>query len=392
MERNILLADMNSFFASVHQAIDPTIRELPVIVAGDPAKRHGIVLAASYQAKGKGVKTGMPVWQAKLACPEGIFLKPEYRLYVEFSTRILNIMREFTPQVEPFSIDEAFMDITSCLYLSDSPTEVALQLKQRIRSEVGVLCSAGLGPNKLLAKMAAGLQKPDGLTALSTEDVPVRLWPLPVRKLFGVGPRYERHLHRLNIHTIGDLARFPRELLKKRFGVVGEVLWWCANGRDSSPVNPHSLEHSKSMGQQVTLPRDYCSPELKVVIMELSEIVSRRVRQGGYVGRTVVLTLKDHNFNCLSRMLSLGEYTNLTEDIYRAGAALLEQHWSPWLRTRMVGVALTNLISLKHEQIDLFGEKEKLRRAARACDLVRDRFGEKSIKRAVSLTDAGVLL
>ncbi len=391
MERAILLADMNSFFASVHQALDPALKGRPVIVGGDPAKRHGVVLAASYEAKARGVKTGITVYEARKLCPEGVFLKPQHNLYVNFSTRILGIMRDFTPLVEPFSIDEAFLDVTGCHKLFGSPVEIALALKKRIRDEVGVTCSIGIGPNKLLAKMAAELQKPDGLTVLGYEDVSARLWPLPVRELFGVGPRYERHLRLLNIHTIGDLANFPVKILKMRFGVYGEVLWRCANGIDESPVDPHSLDRVKSVGQQITLPRDYRRfAEIKVVILELVEKVAERVRSGGYAGKTVVLSLKDASFAYLSRMKTLRAHTDLAADIYRAAVDLLARHWPEGWPVRMVGVTLAGLILKPAEQLTLFGEREKWGRAERACDYIRNRFGERAIFRASSLTEAGV--
>lgn len=392
MKRTILLADMNSFFASVHQALNPKLQNKPVIVGGDPATRHGIVLAASYEAKAFGVKTGMALWKAEHLCPGAVFIRPQHHLYIEFSTRILRVMREFSPLVEPFSIDEAFVDITGCEKLFGSPVDTAKKLKQRIKNKAGVSCSVGIGPNKLLAKMAAGMEKPDGLTVLNKEDVPAKLWPLPVRKLFGVGPRYEHHLHLLNIRTIGDLATYPPSALKRRFGIVREVLWLCANGIDTSPVDPHSLDKVKSMGQQITLPRDYRkSSEVKTVILELAEMIGYRVRSAGYAGKTIILTLKDHNFNCFSRMKSLQEYTDLSEDIYRGAAELLDKHWVPFIPVRMVGVTLANLINDSFLQIDVLGKREKLERLARACDCIRDRYGEKSLKRAASLLEAGVL-
>ena len=391
MPRTIFLADMNAFYASVHQALDPALKGRPVIVGGDPQKRHGVVLAASYEAKAKGVKTGMTVYEAERLCPEGVFFKPQHHLYLSFSVRILNIMRGFTPLVEPFSIDEAFLDVTGCEKLFGPPVEIAKKLKKRIREETGVACSIGVGPNKLLAKMAAGLQKPDGLTVLDFKDVPSRLWPLPVRELFGVGPRYEHHLKLFNIHTIGDLARFPVKILKKRFGVYGEVLWRCANGIDESPVDPDSLERVKSVGHQITLPRDYRThEEIRVVILELSDLVAERARSGGYAGRVVALSLKDAHFAWLSRMKTLPERTDLARDIYRAAGELLERHWPDGWPVRMVGVSLGGFIPVKMEQPTLFGEREKIRRSERACDRIRSRFGERSVFRAASLTKAGV--
>lgn len=387
MDRAILLADMNSFFASVHQALDPKLRGKPVIVAGDPEKRHGIVLTASYEAKSKGVKTGMVVWEARQRCPEGVFVKPQYHLYVDFSSRILSIMNDFTPQVEPFSIDEAFMDVTGSQKLFGSPVDMARQLKERIRQEIGITCSVGVGPNKLLAKMAADLQKPDGLIVMYRKDMPALLWPLPIGKLFGVGYRYEQHLRKLNIHTIGELAKYPAPILKKKFGLYGETLWLSANGIDSSPVDPDSLNQVKSIGQQITLPRDYRGNEIKVVILELADLVAYRVRSGEYQGKTVSLSLKDTNFCWLSRMRTLRKPTNLAADISAAAFDLLQKHWSPRWPVRLVGVTLANLFPSKVEQAELFGNREKIRGIEKACDQVRDRYGKTAVFRAVSLKE-----
>ena len=387
MNRAILLADMNSFFASVHQALDPELQGKAVIVAGDPEKRHGIVLAASFEAKKRGIKTGMGVWEARQRCPEGIFIKPQYHLYVDFSSRVLQIMGDFTPLVEPFSIDEAFMDVTGSQKLFGSPVEIAKQLKERIRREIGITCSIGIGHNKLLAKMAAGLQKPDGLTVITRENIPHLLWPLPVRELFGVGPRYEQHLHKLNIYTIGDLARYPAAILKKKIGLYGEILWLTDYGIDSSPVDPDSLNRVKSIGQQITLPRDYKGNEIKVVILELADLVAHRVRAGGYLGRTVSLTLKDTNFCWLSRMQTLKRPTDLAADISAAAFDLLQKHWSPHWPVRMVGVSLANLFPSQLEQTELFGNRKKLRGIEKACDQVRERYGRTAVFRAVSLKE-----
>jgi DNA polymerase-4 len=387
----ILLADMNAFYASVHQAMDPRLKGKPVIVGGDPAKRHGIVLAASYEAKAWGIKTGMAVGEARDLCPEGTFLKPAYSHYVDFSTRIVRIMKDFSPLVEPFSIDEAFLDVSGCGNLFGSSPEIALQLKNRIKDEVGVLCSVGVGPNKLLAKMAAGMQKPDGLTVLDLPDVPAKMWPLPVRELFGVGSRLEKRLRDLNIRTIGDLAAYPLPVLQKRFGLVGHVLHLSANGLDYSPVDPRSLERVKSIGHQITLSRDYYGYDvIEVVILELCEIVCRRVRLGGYSGRTVNLTLKDVEFLWISRARTLPQPTACAVDVYRVAVELLHRHWPSWKPVRMIGVSLGGLVKNAPEQMDLFGEKERTRRLHAACDWIKDRFGEQSILRAVSLTPAGV--
>lgn len=392
MGRVVALTDMNSFFASCHQAVHPELAGKEVIVAGDPQKRTGIVLAASYPAKARGVKTGMALWEAKKICPDGHFFKPVYSLYVDFSTRILRIMKDFTDLVEPFSIDEAFIDLTGITRLFGAPREVAVKLKERIHTEVGVHCSVGIGPNKLAAKMAAGVRKPNGLTVLEDlEDFKKIFWPAPVRKLFGIGSRYEKHLRYYNILTIGDLANFPVEVLKRRWGKNGEMLWYCANGIDNSPVLPGTLEISKSIGQQRTLPRDLRGfVEIKVIILELCEMVARRVRQGGYMGRTVFLTLRDAELCFLSRSMSMPDCTDLPDDLYHTACRLLHAHWEESRPVRLVGVALCGLVKKGHEQYDLFGAKERQAKLAKACDAIRDRFGEKAILRGVSLTGVSI--
>lgn len=389
MGRIIALADMNSYFASCHQAENPSLEGREVVVAGDPERRTGIVLACSYPCKAKGVKAGMALWEAKRLCPGAAYFKPRYSLYVDYSTRILKIMRDFTDLVEPFSIDEAFMDLTGVTHLFGPPLEIAVKIKKRIRSEVGVFCSIGIGPNKLIAKMAAGLKKPDAITMLeAVEDYRKAFYDKPVRELFGVGSRYERHLRYFNIHTIGDLASFPVEVLKKRWGKNGETLWYCARGIDYSPVTPTSLDISKSVGQQRTLPHDIQGfKKIKVIILELSEMVSRRVRQGGYVGRTVFLTLRDAQFNFLSRAMSINDHTDLPDEIYRTACNLLARHWDESWPVRLVGVTLGNLVRMEYKQFDLFGWKERREKLVKACDAIKDRFGETAIFRGISLTE-----
>jgi DNA polymerase-4 len=391
-EKIILLVDINSFFASVHQALDPTLQNKPVIVCGDQAKRHGIVLAASYEAKRPyGVKTGMTVNEARNLCPHGIFVTPQYSNYFSFSSRIINILRDFSPLVEPFSIDEAFLDISGCLGLSGSPVEIARKIKKRIKKEVGVTSSIGIGPNKLLAKMACGLQKPNGLTVVNKEDVPLKIWPLPARELFGVGSRYEKHLQNLNIKTIGQLAKYPMDILASKFGIMGEILHLSANGIDHSPVSPDSLEQAKSVGNQITLPRDYRGfKEVKVVILELAEHVCYRARMINCSGKTVSLTLRDHYLITKNHSITMPQPSNITSEVYQAAVNLMEKHWSSSIKIRSVGVALSNLTTDSNRQLDLVSNVLRQEKLEKACDAIKNRWGYDAIKRAVSLTDLGV--
>lgn len=392
----ILLCDANSFFASCHIALNPGLADKPLVVGGDPQRRHGIVLAANYIAKGEyGIKTGMGVWEARARLgDQGVFVVPQHHIYVDFSLRILRVARRFTDRLEPFSIDEFWADVsnTRAVHQTESTEEIAWRLQQAILKETGIPTSVGVSANKLLAKQAAGMKKPLGITVLDPGDVPDRLWPLPVRELFGVGSRLEKRLRVLNIHTIGDLANYPEGILKQRFGLIGLVLRNSANGLDYSPVDPFSLEDVKSIGHQITLPRDYQGYEdVQAVIMELSDIVSRRVRVGGFMGRTVGLTLKDTDFKWLHRTRTLAHYTDLPEAIYETAVRLLHRHWPRWKPVRMVGITLSKLVKKDCEQLDLFGRVEKQRKLVDAVDKIRDRFGEQSILKGVSLTGAGVV-
>ncbi|CCO09056.1 DNA polymerase IV [Desulforamulus hydrothermalis] len=392
MSRTILLCDMNSFYASVHQAMDAGLRGRPVIVAGDPANRTGIVLAASYEAKQPyGIKTGMLVTEAKALCPRAVFVAPAHRHYVAFASRINNILRDFSDLVEPFSIDESFLDVTGCLKLFGSPQEIARQIQRRINQEVGVGVNIGIGPSKLVAKMAAEMEKPNKIITLTREDWPHKVWPLPVKELFGVGTRIGKWLNQIGVQTIGQLAALPVALLKKRYGLVGEVLHYAAHGIDHSPVDPGSMEVIKSVGNQITLPRDYRGyDQIKVVIMELAEEVTWRARKAGYLGNRVSLTIRTPDFYTETHARVLPAYTDITGEVYEMAVFLLKKHWSEDVKARLVGLTLAGLVSRQEKQLDLLCRREKQEKIDRAADLIRSRWGQHSIKRAVSLTDSGV--
>lgn len=391
-KRVVLLADMNAFYASVEQALNPSLRNRPVIVCGDPSRRHGIVLAASYEAKEYGVETGMAVFEAKKLCPPAELVPPRMATYLRVSAQIVDILNQFSPLVEPFSVDEAFVELTGCEKLFGEGAEAARCIKERIFRETGIRCSIGVGPNKLLAKMAAEMEKPNGLTILTQDDVPKRLWPLPVIRLFGVGPRISRHLKRMGIRTIGDLAQADPALLKRRFGIIGQVLHQSARGIDPSPVDPRSLDKNQSIGHQFTLPRDYTEEsDIRTVLRELAEEVAARARKAGYAGRTISLTLKSFDFGSTHRSLTISEPTNIGRKLFDAAEVLLRRHWDH-RPIRLIGITLSNLSSDRKMQLDLFGKKEKEQRLAETIDILRNRFGPTSILLARSLTGASVFV
>ncbi|MGB9813356.1 MAG: DNA polymerase IV [Thermovenabulum sp.] len=378
---NIIHVDMNAFYASCHQAKDPSLKGKPVIVAGDPKKRNGIVLTASYEARAYGVKTAMPNFQAKKLCKNAVFLKPDYILYVKMSERVMDILRRFTPIVEVFSIDEAWLDVSGCERLFGEPIEIAEKIQKVIKEELGLPCSIGISCNKILAKMASDLKKPMGITVLYPEEVPEVIWPLPVEELYGVGKRMADKLNSMNIKTIGDLANIPVEFLEAAFGVIGRQLYLWANGIDESPVDPGFTKGEKSMGHSITLPKDITTfEEARAVLLSLSEQVGRRVRKKNFVGRVVTLTMRDDSFLTKTRSATI-PYTNTTEDIYKTAKKLLESNWDGKTPLRLLGVSLSGL-TRDFEQISLFPHDEKLRKLNKVIDKIKDRFGENAVYRA----------
>lgn len=393
-KRVIMLVDMNAFYASVHQALDPSLQGKPVIVAGDPAKRHGIVLAKSYECKKYGkITTGMPNWAAKAIIPHAIFVEPQMELYVKYSSFIHEILYSFTPLVEQFSIDECFLDVTGCEKLFGTPLEIAQKIQEKILKEARIPCSIGIGANKLCAKQAANFHKPLGISTLWPEEVKEKLWPLPVRELFGIGPRLERKMHLLNIKTIGQLANFDPKILKERFGMVGIYLWRSANGWDDSPVDPHALDTAKSIGHQLTLPRDYEGyEEISTAILDICELVGMRVRAGNYVGRTVSLSLRDKDLIFYSWSRTLNQPTDLTEEIYQGALSLLKDFWPPWKPVRLVGVSLSNLTRKTFSQLECFNQREKLGKLHATIDALRQAYGKNAVIRARTLFPEGIYL
>jgi DNA polymerase-4 len=259
-ERTILLADCQSFYASVEKAARPEYADRPVIVAGDPSRRTGIVLAACPLAKQSGIVTGERLGEALAKCPGVVVVQPRMQEYIRVSLQITSIFESFTDLVEPYSIDEQFLDVTGSTALFGDAVAIARKIQDRVYQETGVRTRIGISGNKVLAKMACDnfAKKNDtGICVLRKSELASTLWPLPVNKMYMVGSRMMRHLIRMGIHTIGDLARTPLSRLKARWGINGEVLWRIANGMDDSPVDPGTHRGQRAIGHQMTLPRDY---------------------------------------------------------------------------------------------------------------------------------------
>lgn len=378
---NIIHIDMNAFYASCHQAVNPALRGRPVLVAGDPKKRSGIVLTASYEARKFGVKTAMPNWQARKLCPHAIFIKPDYRLYVDFSDRFLEILNQYTPVVERYSIDEAWMDVSGCENLFGPCTDIARIIQQRIWEELNLPCSLGISSNKLLSKMASNMKKPRGLTVLNPENIPEKIWPLPIGELIGIGRNMANHLEKMNIKTIGDLARMPVEILEDKFGIRGRCLHDRARGIDNSPVNPTSHESAKSIGHSTTLPKDLDDiRHIQQVLLGLAELVGKRIRQEGYVGKTVTVIIRKSDFTTVTRSRTINP-TNLTEDIYINALKIFEKYWDRTSKIRLLGISLSNL-QKNIRQLSFLERNNKLEKLNYVIDDIQNRFGYNAIFRA----------
>jgi DNA polymerase IV len=385
--RVVLHVDMDAFFASVEQLFNPRLRGLPVMVCGSTEGR-GVVSTASYEARPFGVRSGMPVREARRLCPHGTFVEGDPTKYVHVSIQVLGILRAASPTVEPFSIDEAFLEVTGMVRTRREMLALAARIQRRIRVELRLGASVGIGPNKFVAKMASGLHKPEGLACLSREDFRRHFGPLPVRELWGVGEATGLALNALGIRTVADLAAAPRELLAGTFGVVGPGLRLVAQGEDDSPVVPYDqTPDAKSIGHEHTLARDESDPEkLRAHLLRLSDQVGRRARSQGFAGRVVVIKVRRADFTTHQAQSRLGRWVSGGLDIYRAARALFERLRGPApgaIPVRLLGVSLGELARLAPDpQRLLFPAEERSRIMVEAMDALRDRLGENCLVRA----------
>lgn len=389
--RVIIHLDMNAFYCSVHEAEQPeNYKDKPTAVAGSVELRKGIVVTCSYAARRMGVKTGMTVRQAMKQCPSLILIQPDFDLYRKYSRGFMAIARQYTPLVESVSIDECYMDITGSK-LFGTPLEIAESLQKRIQTEWSLPCSIGLAPNKLLAKMASDMKKPNGLTVLRIRDVPRLLWDKPCDTLFGIGRKTAEKLTKMNIRTIGQLAQTDEQLLIKHFGVVGSWMKSAAHGMDHSVVNANR-ELNKSIGHTTTLPSDIVAKEdAHRVLLNLSDQTCRRLRRQKLVALTVQITVRRQDMTTINRSHTLSAPTDTTDIVYREACRLFDRHWKHGEPVRLLGVTLQNLSLIDETamQLDLFSYEEQPKKEAltKAMDRLRDKFGEDAVLTAGMLGD-----
>jgi len=386
MQRVVFLVDMNAFFISCEMTRNDSLVGIPAAVAGDPKKRSGIILAANYEARSYGVKTTMVLHQALKLCPKLILVPPDHHFYQKKSEEVMALLSNYTPVLEQNSIDEAWLDMTGTEGLFGNPLKAAKRIMDEIKDRLGLPCSIGIAENKFLSKMAAEMKKPLGVTELWKRDIPTKLWPLPVKEMYGVGAKTAEKLNRMGIKTIGDLARSDVNLIDRAFGKGGCEIHLHANGIDDSPVLAREDDDMKSIGRSTTLPEDISDVEkAKLVLMELADDIGMTARRHDKKGRTVHITLKYSDFRVVTKQATIPA-TCTTREIYQAGCSLLEQNWNQFHPVRLIGISLSGF----HEdgclsQPSLFDQmesksaKDKSKQIDEVMDKIRSRHGTETI-------------
>lgn len=384
MEKIILCIDMDAFFASVEQQVNPRLRGKPIAVIGSGART--VVTTRSYEARKYGVKTGMNIYEARQLCPHLILVVGDNERYTHTCIELEKVYRRFTPDVEVYSIDEAFLDITTTHHLFGGPVAIGAEIKKCIREVFGISCTVGIAPTFLLAKLASDLSKPDGLRWIRAMDAPSVLEDIPVKELWGIGSRTAENLASLGIRTCGELGRAPVSLLRNRFGIIGETLKDMGRGLCNRSLVTRE-EDPKSIGHSITLPRDIMDrKEIESTLLKLCEMVGRRARKYGFMGRTVSLTLRYPDFETFTRQNTLSCPTNDTRSIYDRSLEILN---GVRLRdsVRLLGVCLSHLVQ-DRDQMYLLADVEKQRSLLRAMDAINDKYGEFKIMHASYLKQA----
>jgi len=390
----IFHVDANSAFLSwtaVHklkvlgEKVD--LREIPSVVAGEKESRHSIILAKSVPAKKYGIQTGEPLFLALEKCPDLTVVPPNYGLYVEASRHFVEILRQFSPKVEQYSIDEAWVDMTGTERLFGSALLAAEAMRRRIREELGFTVNIGISSNKILAKMAGDLEKPDKVHTIFPEEMPAKMWPLPVRDLFLVGSATEAKLKRMGIYTIGDLANADIHILEKKLGKHGQTIWHYANGRCADGVIAQPVDN-KGYGNSVTTPDDVTTAEqAHRVLLSLCETVASRMRRDGMCGSCICIHLRTNAFQHFSHQSKLTGATNITAEIFSQACRVFEEAWDGVTPLRLLGVQMTQLSKEPYQQFDLFSgvtpeQYERKLRLDETVDALRDKYGEAVIRRA----------
>lgn len=391
--RTILHSDCNGFFASVECLYNPKLRDKPVAVCGDTDKRHGIILAKNEIAKKYNVKTGEPIWQALKKCPELVTAPAHYDRYIRFSKLCREIYSDYTDNIEPFGLDEAWLDVTGSSLVYGSGEEIAQEIRHRIKKELGITVSIGVSFNKIFAKLGSDYKKPDAVTVITKENYKQLVWKLKASDLLYVGRATEKKLKQLGIFTIGDLANFPLSLLRKNFGKWADILYSFSNGLDFSPVmKSDEVSAVKSIGNSTTAIRDLENFEdAKIIFMVLCDSVSRRMREQGYRTKNVSISVRNTELSTFTRQRKLKRSTNLTSDILNTSMELFRENYSFEKNIRSLGVSVSDFEpDTLPLQTSIFMDESDIMRCEQldsTIDIIKNRFGSFSINPAKLMFD-----
>ncbi len=392
MEKVILHIDCNKFYASVECLHHPELRDKPVAVGGSAESRHGIILTKNEFASKYGLTVGEPLWKARQKCPDLIVVPPNFPLYVRFSKMARRIYEDYSDYIEPFGLDESWIDVTGDRRGGEN---IALEIKERIKAELGITVSIGVSFNKVFAKFGSDYKKPDAVTVINKDNYKDIVWKSPCSDLLLVGPATTRKLNSYGIYTIGDLAQTDTKFLKSVLGKNGELIHNFANGLDNSPVSHKDDERAvKSIGNSTTTPRDMVNnDDVKAVVTVLGESVARRMREQGLKGKTVTISVRDKNLYSFTRQCKLSSSTDVSIEIINKAMTIFYENYKWNNPVRSIGVAVSDFNIDEGIQYDLSGsveKREKLEKLERAVDDIRRRFGTYAVQRASLLKDEGL--
>ncbi len=388
MERKILHSDANAFYASVECVLNPELKGKAMAVCGSQEERHGIVLAKSELAKRAGIKTGMTNWQAKRLCPELVIVPPRHDIYAKFSQALHEIYIRYTDYVEPFGLDECWLDVTRS---SRAPYDIAESIRQTVKEELGLTVSVGVSFNKVFAKLGSDMKKPDAVTVITRENFKDTVWRLPCSDMIYCGRATTEKLKKLGVRTIGELARFPQDVLLKVFGKNGGKLWQYANGMDSDPVSRYDAsEQAKSVGHGVTCVADLVNAEeAGTVIVSLTQEIGQKLRKMRLRARGVQVTVRDKDLSFESWQAQLDAPTQSSAVLAAAGSELLKRRYGWRKPIRALTVSAIRLESVdKPDQLSLFQTDDKRERVENTLDEIRSKFGDGAIRPATLLGES----
>lgn len=393
MEKEILHVDCNKFYASVECYLHPELRDKPVAVGGNEKSRHGIILTKNEIASRYGLVVGEPLWKARQKCPDLIIVPPNFPLYMEFSKRVRNILEDYTDLIEPFGLDEAWLDVTGDWHKTGF--EIAQEIRNRVKNEIGITVSVGLSFNKIFAKLGSDYKKPDAVTVITRENYRDIVWPLPCSDLLMIGRATTKKLNAYGIYTIGDVANADDRFMKNLLGKNGQMLQRFARGQDTSPVRHMDLSRDiKSIGNSTTTPRDLINDEdVKIVFTVLADSVARRMREHGLKGVTLTISVRSSELVTFTRQCKLTSPTNVSNEFVKNAMELFRANYSWEKPIRSLGLSVTDFDYDGAVQYDLSGsaeKREKLERLETAVDKLKNRYGNYCVQKATALCDEGL--